>query len=107
MNIGALRHRIEIQAHSGTTQNSFGEPVENWTRLLDADASVQPLRGLERYASQQTQSTADTKVTMRYRSGIDTQKRVKFGARIFDIESVINIDERNQTLELLCKEAVS
>ena len=106
MNVGSLRQRIIVQHQSGTTQDEFGHTIVNWTTFLEADARVAKLRGLERYAQQQTTSTADITVTMRYRDGIDTKKRILFGERILDIESVIDVEERKIKLELSCKEAV-
>jgi SPP1 family predicted phage head-tail adaptor len=105
MIVGKLDKRIVIEEQSGTTQDEFGAVVENWTALLGADASIVPLQGFERYAAQQANSTVSHKITMRYRDGIDAKKRVKFGIRIFDIEAVINLEEKNRWLELSCTEA--
>ena len=43
---------------------------------------------------------------MRYLSGIVPKMRVKVGSRIFDILSIINVDERNRELQLMCRESV-
>lgn len=104
MNAGSLRHRVTIQQRAAT-QDGFGEPSDTWTDIATVWANVQPLRGEERFTAQQMQAAIDHKVTMRYRAPLSAQNRLMFGARILDIESVVNIDERNRTLEVFCKEA--
>lgn len=105
MRAGQLRHRVTIQER-GTTQDEYGAPIEEWTNVTTDWANVEPLRGMERHAAKHTEASADVKVTMRYRSGVTSTNRLKFGSRIFDIESPINIGEANRTLEIFCKEAV-
>lgn len=104
MRAGTLRHTVTIQQKS-SVQDSFGALINLWTDVASVPAAVQPLRGMERSAAKQTQADADIKVIMRYRTGITTTNRIKFGDRLLDIEAVVNIDERNRTLEILCKAA--
>lgn len=47
------------------------------------------------------------KVTIRYRSGVTTQMRVAFGSRTLNINGIINRDERNVELTLMCEEVVN
>lgn len=105
MKTGALRHRVIIQQR-GTAQDALGAPTDIWTDLTTVWAAVQPLQGQERQAAKAAQAETDVKITLRWRTGIDpASKRLKFGARLYDIESVLNIDERNIWMEIYCKEA--
>jgi len=69
---------------------------------------IQPLRGRELFLAQQVNAEITSKVTIRYygTTTVTPEHRVYFGARILEIITVINPDERNESLELLCKEVV-
>jgi SPP1 family predicted phage head-tail adaptor len=103
--IGKLRHRIAIE-HVAETQAADGSVLENWSEYVFAHASIEPISGREYFAAQTTQADATHRICMRYLAGIEPKMRVKFGSRIFDILSVINIDERNRELQLMCRESI-
>lgn len=104
MNVGRMRHRVQIQRRAAQSN----DPAEDtWPEVATVWAFVQPIRGDERYNQQRVESTADIKVTMRHGVPLDARNnRLVYGARIFDVESVINIDERDRTLEVYCKERI-
>jgi SPP1 family predicted phage head-tail adaptor len=105
MRAGRLRHRITIQDYT-ESQNSFGEATKNWTDYATVWAAVEPVKGREFWESQQINAEITTKVTMRYLAGIKPKMRILYDTRIFEIDSVINVDERNRELQLLVKETV-
>ena len=105
MKIGKLRHKITIQEYSAT-RDSFGAQIEGWNDKASVFASVTPICGKEYFASQQLNAEVTTKITIRYLAGITPKMRVMFGNRIFDILSVLNFEERNIELNLMCKESV-
>ena len=51
------------------------------------------------------QRNDEFRIIIRYLSGIVPKMRVKYGSRIFDILSVINVSERNRELQLMCRES--
>jgi SPP1 family predicted phage head-tail adaptor len=106
MKIGRLRHRIKLQTYTAF-RDSFGAEEPEWTDVATVWASVTPASGKEYFASAQTNAELTTKITMRYLSGITPNMRVVFDERIFEIVSVLNYEERNVELNLLCKESVS
>jgi SPP1 family predicted phage head-tail adaptor len=105
MKIGKLRHKIIIQEYSAS-RDSFGAEVQNWTDKASVFASVTPVSGKEYFAAQQWNAEVTTKITMRYLSDISPKMRVLFDNRIFEILSVLNFEERNIELNLMCKEVV-
>jgi len=105
MRPGQLRHRISIQTNTPTT-NDFNEEVEGWSTDATTWASIEPMSGKELVNAQQVVANITHKIIIRFRSGIAPQQRILFGSRIFNIESVINPEERNRELQLLCTEAV-
>lgn len=105
MQAGQLRHRVTIQQNT-PSRDTYGEEIESWSALATVWAAVEPLAGTERYAADgaQTLATVDTRIRIRYWSGITPGMRVLFGARTFDIQAVIHLEERQQELHLLCEE---
>lgn len=103
MKIGKLRHRITIQEYT-ETRDSFGAEIKNWTDKAFVYASVTPVSGREYYAASQVHSEVTAKVLIRYLPGIESTMRVLFDGRVFEILSVINTEEKNTELVLMCKE---
>jgi len=105
MNIGKLRHRITIQEYAAS-RDSFGAQVQTWADKATVFASIAPVSGKEYFAAQQINSEITTKITIRYLPGITPKMRVLFNGRIFEILAVLNHEERNIELNLMCKESV-
>lgn len=105
MRAGRLRHRVEIQ--SGTeTVDAAGQPVTTWSTTKTVWGSVEPLLGREFQEAQRTDSDITHTVTVRGASSVDVEKRIKFGTRILNIDSVLDVDERGITKRIMCKEDV-
>jgi SPP1 family predicted phage head-tail adaptor len=105
MQAGRLRHRVTVQRATDSI-DQYGDQTPTWTSLGTVWASVEPLSGREYFAAAQMQSEVSTRIVIRPISGVTLtpKDRVKFGSRYFDIQSVINRDERNRELQLLCVE---
>jgi len=106
MNPGELRQRLMIQSKV-VTRNTFGEEVITFLTRGSVWGSVRPLSSREYFLSQQAQSQVSHQVTIRYFAGLRTDWRILWGTRVFDIKSVINTDEKNQEMILLCTEFVT
>lgn len=104
--IGKLRRRVTLQ-ELVKTDDGYGGTIETWQDITTIWAAIEPLRGNERYTAQQVQSELSHKVTIRYRTGIKPQMRLLYKDRIFEIEAVLDVEERHQWLELLCSEVVA
>jgi SPP1 family predicted phage head-tail adaptor len=105
MNAGKLRHKITIEQRS-TTPNSFGEPANTWTTFLTRWASVEPIIGKEFFSSQQVQAEVTTKIRIRNAPGVLPQMRVIFGSKIYDIQAIMDIEEKGKEVLLMCKEVI-
>jgi len=106
---GKLRHRIALQTVT-VTKDSGGILLETWVNAPGASsvpASLEPLKGREYYQAAAVTSENTIPVTIRYRSGITAAMRVLFGVRILNIRHVLNVEERNIKLILLCEEVVN
>jgi len=106
MRAGWLRHRVEILAKEAS-QNTFGEEIVTWVTVATVWASVEPLRGREYIEAKQGQVEVSHRVVMRHWLDVGPEMRLRLeGGRVLEIESVINPLERNERLELMCREAV-
>ena len=105
MRAGKLRHMIAIESVI-ETQDADGSVIETWSTYATAQASIEPISGREYFAAQTTQADVTHRISLRYFAGIMPKMRVKYGSRIFDILSAININERNRELQLMCRESI-
>lgn len=107
MRAGELRHRITIQEFVEQV-DEYGTPIgSGWQDVATVWAAVEPIQGREYILLQNTQSELTTRVRIRYRPGIKPAMRVVYGTRIFDIQAVIDFEERHVELQLMCKEVIT
>lgn len=106
MQAGLLRKRLIIQKRS-TTQDSYGQPLTSWTDVAIVWGEVVPTSGNENQSADALQSSENFIVTIRYRAGITAKMRIKYGNRLFDIQSVLDENERHRTINLSCVEGLS
>ena len=100
---GKLRHRVSIQSLSETL-DSYGEPTSGWATDETVWASIESVSGMEVDIGEGQAGIITHRISMRYTSNATPKKRLLFGSRVFGIVSVLNHEERNEFLELSCKE---
>lgn len=105
MNPGQLKHRITIQDLTSGV-DSYGSATDQWTDVCTVWAGIFPLSGKAFFEAEMMNSEVSHKINIRYRAGIKPDMRVKFGSRYFQIISVINFQERNAEMQLMCRELV-
>lgn len=104
MNVGKMRNRITFQRQADEKDELAGYE-DRWVDVATTWAQISPISGKE-YFSQVRETTVSHKIYCRYRPGIHPGLRIKFGDRIFRIISVINWEERNEGLTIMCEENV-
>lgn len=106
MQAGKLRHRVTIQrlVTGSPTQNAGGEPDASWADVATVYASIEPLRGRELLVAQQINSEVTGTIRVRYRAGLTSADRIKFGTRYYDVLGITNPEERNRELLLQVRE---
>lgn len=102
--IGEMRHRITFQKPLETPDGHKGHTVK-WQDLITVWASVESLSGREYFYAHQIKAEVTHRVKTRYRTDITVKMRIKHRERMLGIESIIDLKERRETLEILCKEA--
>ena len=102
--IGDLNKRIEIQAATKAS-DLMGSFTETWGTIATVWAAIWPLSATETVQSMQTGMTISHRIRIRYRSTFLPFWRLKFGNRYFNIVSILNPNEKNEYLDLMCKES--
>lgn len=102
-----LIHSITLEQRPATT-DSYGEQTLSWSTVMSGiPAKVSPLSGRELMASGAIASEITHRVVMRYLAGVTEEMRVNFGGRYFAIKAILDEEERNEKLTLMCAEGLS
>jgi SPP1 family predicted phage head-tail adaptor len=104
MNIGSLNKRVVLQ-HSTKSSDLMGGFLLAWIDVATVFAALWPTSAAEQVQAMQNTMTISHRIRMRYRSDIKPSWRIKFGNRYFAIVSIINPNEKNEVLDLMCKES--
>ncbi len=107
--LGELRHRLIIQAERATGDGGGGQsgPWADPVTVATVWGRVEPLTGGERLRALRLEGRLSHRVVIRHRAGITPAMRIVFGSRVFNIRAVIDREERDRFLELLCEEGVA
>lgn len=107
---GMLTRRIKIQRPS-TIKDSVGAPCRSWLDVATVWADIQPLSGKEAVIANRISAELSHQIIVRYQSLSDNpqqvaQMRVLYKARIFNIHSALNEDEKRTQIILLASEGL-
>ena len=105
MKIGQLRHRVTIQEKS-VAADGYGAEDITWGEVATVWGAVAPLSGREFLEGRNLENEVNTRIRIRYRSGLTPSMRVSWDSRVFDVEAVINRFEEDKEIWLMCKEVV-
>jgi len=98
-----MNKRIVIEENTRTTDGQGGY-TEAWTTLATVWASIEPIKGYEKFQAAQMQTPVTHKIMIRYRTGITTACRINYDNRTFDIKEVLNVDEDKAQLKITAQE---
>lgn len=103
MTAGALRHRINIEQRSAST-DAFGQPVESWSLVAAVWADIRYPTGLSAIKAGADVSKVSASVRIRHRSGIDAGMRIVCSDVAMDIRAVLP-DGKREFIDLICQRA--
>lgn len=109
MRAGRLRHVITVQRQSDT-KNGYGERVNTWTTLVTTRGSIEPILGREFLSQSGERAEITTKITIRYSSGnagINPYDRISADGETYKIHSILNTQNRDRELVLMCSHDAS
>lgn len=106
-----LRHKVTIQTPV-ETQNTYGEPEVSWRNVATGVwAGIEPLRGREYFAAKQMNAEVEARISLRWRADVTPKMRLVHGPICvckstatdeYLIDTVINVNERNRELQVMC-----
>ena len=103
MKIGTLKKRVTLQYPSMALDN-MGGTDQTWTDSETIFAAIWPVSAKDRVSAAALTMEITHRIRIRYKSNIKSNWRVKYGERYFAIIGIINPNESNRMLELLCRE---
>jgi len=106
--IGNLRHRVEIQTYTEVLGPNGGQNG-TWATTSTVWAAVQTLTGHKLELARQIDAEATVEIRTRYcgsggTANITIANRLLFNSRILEPTYIVNENERNVALQILCKE---
>lgn len=102
---GRRQHQVILQSATAT-RDGAGAEVVTWGTVATVWGVVEPLSGREYWAAQQQAAEMSYRVRIRYRAGVLPTWRVLYGSRVFLVLSVIDVNERHEEMQLMCREIV-
>lgn len=106
MNPGLFRHRIKL-LKMVVTEDEIRQQIEDWQEVRTCWAAIKTVSGREYFAAASVQAERTYRFIIRYTPGIDETMRIDYQGRQFDIQSVLNDDERKKTLTIIATERVT
>lgn len=111
---GPLRHPVLLQKPTANaTPDGFGvvdlTDDDNWATVASRRAAITPTGGGEFFHGRQVQAQVTHMIEFRHDSAteqIGPRWRIKFGTRIFQVESAYSVNERGRRMECQCREMV-
>lgn len=106
---GRLRHRVQIVQPTLSQDTTGGWNINSNDLILTTWASIEALTASEKFAAKQFASQVSHRVIIRnprsaVPQGISAKMQVWYNGRQFQIEGVLNPDERPDALVLVCME---
>jgi len=101
LSAGRLTQRVVLQSKSVVRDAMGGETI-TWVDAATVWAEIRPLRGRDLVAAQQAASEVTARITVRYRTDVQADWRVKHGSDLYDILAVVTPMARIEVLELEC-----
>ena len=100
---GKLDKKIDIVGKVTKEINGFDKTVTE-VKYRNISAAISPLRGREYYEAAQTANAENFTVTIRYRDNIYPSDTVVYKNHVYEIQSVVNPNMQDESLELYCIE---
>jgi len=100
---GSLDKRVALLR---PVYNAYQDEIDSWEPVGSVWAAMAPASGMEANEAGHTVAVTVVPVVIRYRSDIDARWRLSLGARVFEVEALVNVGERGAQLRLTCKEVL-
>lgn len=99
VSIGEMRHRVTFQKLVSTT-NENGFEIDTWKDIKTVWAKAANLSGREYFQAAGVQAENTVKFTTRYLKDLDTDIRILFEGKQYNITSIDNIKYEGKYIEI-------
>ena len=114
MAIGKMQHSVVIQTKSRSADGGGGSAV-TFSDVATVFARIEATGGSERLFGDQLEGVTTHTITIRHRRDVTAANRIKYAfavdstnyERLFNINRVENVGERDKYLKLYCTEGVA
>ena len=106
MRAGLMRKRITLQRRS-TAEDGLRQQLLTWSDVATVFAQVEQLSGRELMTANAEYAENTARITIRFRTDVVEKMRIWYGAVVYDITSVSDIDGTKRELQLNCKTGLS
>ena len=104
--IGKMRYRVKVE-RATNTRDAGGGLSQDFNPVTTIYANIKPKNANSVYRQGMLQEKVTHEITIRYMKNIDTNSKITFGTRSFAVNGIINVDERDRFLTLLCEEGIA
>ncbi len=102
-----LNKRIEIQSFTSVS-DGMGGTTDTWSTAHNVWAAIWPVSANDVIAANSLTMMVNYRIRIRYCSGcVSSKDRIKWGSKYFSIVSILNPNEANEWLDLMCNEATA
>ena len=114
MAVGRMQHRLQLQSKTATADGAGGTSGA-FTTFATVFGRIEAQGGGERFFGDQIEPRTTHKITIRFRRDLKVTHRILYSftvdgakySRLFNINRILNIGERDKYLELVCTEGVA
>ena len=101
--IGGLRHRLVLE-RGVRAPDGGGGATRNWSAVAEIWAAIEPATGTESVVAEAISGRVSHAIYIRHRNDVLPAMRLRFGDRHFDIQAVLDVDNRRRFLKCLAQE---
>ena len=101
--VADLRHQILIREKQ-LVDDGYGGQTETLVTIHTTWAAIWPVNAKETRENMRTESNVTHNIRIRYRTNIKHAMIIVFGNRSFEIRGIVNFEERNIWLDMVCNE---
>lgn len=99
-----FRQWLTLESQTTTQNSENGEKTSVWTLEDRVYGDIATATGRELSIANGFKATTNSVITIRYRADVNSTWRVTYRGRVFNIDGVVDPDERNAELKLYCTE---
>ncbi len=103
VNIGSYRNRIIFKKRNNEA-NGMGGFIVTWSEVCTIWGSFIQINAKESFYYKQIYPTAEFKIQCRYRPDLNSNMRIFYNNKYYDITGVIDKDNLHKELTILCEE---